>query len=85
MIFLYVYLYVLQDGIETNATASIRSSIKNLIDINSHIRMDKLITAIGWEYLRTKALVLDDGGQDLIQRQKGFQYINPTEDWFPGI
>lgn len=46
--------------------------------------MDKLITAIGWEYLRTKALVLEDGGQDLIQRQKGFQYINPTEDWFPG-
>ncbi|XP_050473723.1 lipoyltransferase 1, mitochondrial isoform X2 [Bombus huntii] len=74
-----------KDGIETNATASIRSSIKNLIDINSHIRMDKLITAIGWEYLRTKALVLDDGGQDLIQRQKGFQYINPTEDWFPGL
>lgn len=47
--------------------------------------MDKLITAIGWEYLRTKALVLEDGGQDLIQYQKGFQYINPTEDWFPGI
>ncbi|KAK9295966.1 hypothetical protein QLX08_009866 [Tetragonisca angustula] len=47
--------------------------------------MDKLITAIGWEYLRTKALVLEDGGQDLIQRQKGFQYINPTEDWFPGL
>lgn len=47
--------------------------------------MDKLITAIGWEYLRTKALVLEDGGENLIQRQKGFQFINPTEDWFPGI
>lgn len=46
--------------------------------------MDKLISAIGWEYLRTKALVLEDGGQELVQRQKGFQYVNPTEDWFPG-
>lgn len=74
-----------KDGIKTNATASTRSPIKNLIDVNSHIRMEKLINAIGWEYLRTKALVLEDGGQNLIQQQKGFQYINPTEDWFPGL
>ncbi|CAK9823180.1 Lipoyltransferase 1, mitochondrial [Anthophora retusa] len=74
-----------EDGIETNATASTRSPIKNLIDVNSHIKMDKLINAIGWEFLRTDALVLEDGGQDLIQRQKGFQFINPTEDWFPGL
>ncbi|XP_076755812.1 lipoyltransferase 1 isoform X2 [Xylocopa sonorina] len=74
-----------QNNIETNATTSMRSPIKNLIDVNRHIRMDKLITAVGWEYLRTKALVLEDGGQDLIQRQKGFQYINPTEEWFPGL
>ncbi|XP_076674957.1 lipoyltransferase 1 isoform X3 [Andrena cerasifolii] len=73
------------NGVETNATESTRSPIKNLIDVNSHICMDKLIDAIGWEYLRTKALVLEDGGQDLIQRQKGFQFINPTEDWFPGL
>lgn len=79
-----MYVYLLQNGIETNATASTRSPIKNLIDVNSHIRMDKLINALGWEFLRTKALVLEDGGQNLIQRQKGFQYINPTEDWFPG-
>ena len=74
-----------ENGIETDATASTRSPIKNLIDVNSHIRMDKLINAVGWEFLRTKALVLEDGGQNLIQRQKGFQYINPTEDWFPGL
>ncbi|XP_076674955.1 lipoyltransferase 1 isoform X1 [Andrena cerasifolii] len=74
-----------ENGVETNATESTRSPIKNLIDVNSHICMDKLIDAIGWEYLRTKALVLEDGGQDLIQRQKGFQFINPTEDWFPGL
>ncbi|KZC11943.1 Lipoyltransferase 1, mitochondrial [Dufourea novaeangliae] len=74
-----------EDGIETNATSSTRSPVKNLIDVNSHICMNKLINAVGWEYLRTKALVLEDGGQDFIQCQKGFQYINPTEDWFPGM
>ncbi|KAG7208808.1 hypothetical protein KM043_015000 [Ampulex compressa] len=74
-----------ENGITTNATASTRSPIKNLMDVNRHVRMDKLINAIGWEYLRTKALVLEDGGNELIQRQKGFQFINPTEDWFPGI
>ncbi|XP_076298922.1 lipoyltransferase 1 isoform X2 [Lasioglossum baleicum] len=74
-----------QDGIETNATVSTRSPVKNLIDVNSHICMDKLIDAIGWEYLRTKPLVLEDGGHDFIQQQKGFQFINPTEDWFPGL
>lgn len=74
-----------EDGIETNATVSTRSPVKNLIDVNSHICMDKLINAIGWEYLRTKPLILEDGGQDFIQQQKGFQFINPTEDWFPGL
>lgn len=82
-IYINVFI-VLQNDVETNATESTRSPIINLKDINSHICMDKLIDAIGWEYLRTKALVLEDGGQDLIQQQKGFQFINPTEDWFPG-
>lgn len=47
--------------------------------------MDKLLSAIGWEYLRTKALVLEDGRYDLVEQQKGFQFVNPTEDWFPGM
>lgn len=47
--------------------------------------MDKLLSAIGWEYLRTKALVLEDGRYDLVEQQKGFKFINPTEDWFPGM
>lgn len=45
--------------------------------------MLKLITAIGKEYMRTNAL-LEDGGNKLCQQQIGFQYVNPTEDWFPG-
>ncbi|KAL6265006.1 hypothetical protein P5V15_005098 [Pogonomyrmex californicus] len=74
-----------ENDIFTNATASIRSPIKNLVDINRDIRMDKLLSAIGWEYLRTKALVLEDGRYDLVEQQKGFKFINPTEAWFPGI
>lgn len=47
--------------------------------------MDKLISAIGWEYMRTKALVCEDGQYDLVRQQKGFQFIYPNEDWFPGV
>ncbi|XP_015171843.1 PREDICTED: lipoyltransferase 1, mitochondrial [Polistes dominula] len=74
-----------ETGIKTNATTSLRSPIKNLTEVNSEITIDKLVNAVGWEYLRTKPLVLEDGGSDHIQEQKGFQMINPTEDWYPGI
>ncbi|XP_066593587.1 lipoyl amidotransferase LIPT1, mitochondrial isoform X2 [Prorops nasuta] len=73
------------ENISTKATASIRSPIKNLRDINSQINVNGLLNALGWEFLRTKALVLEDGGHELIQQQKGFQMISPSEDWFPGI
>lgn len=69
----------------TNATESIRSPIKNLKEVNSHVKVDQLLSAIGWEYLRTKSLTAHDGGHKLVEKQKGFQMINPTEDWFPGI
>lgn len=72
-------------GIVTNATESVRSPIKNLAELNNHVNMEKLMETIGWEYLRTKALVIEDGGEELLQRQKGFQMINPSEDWFTGI
>ncbi|XP_051153315.1 lipoyltransferase 1, mitochondrial [Leptopilina boulardi] len=74
-----------ETGITTNATQSIRSPVKNLTEINHHVRIDKLLNAIGWEFLRTKSLVVEDGGYNLIQKQKGFQMINPSEGWFPGI
>ncbi|XP_012528925.1 lipoyltransferase 1, mitochondrial [Monomorium pharaonis] len=74
-----------ENAIVTNATTSTRSPITNLSDINQNIQMDKLLSAIGWEYLRTEALVLEDGRYDLVQQQKGFKFINPSEGWFPGI
>lgn len=58
--------------------------VKNLNEVNHHIQCDQLLNAVGWEYLRTKSLKLEDGGHKLIERQKGFQMINPTEEWFPG-
>lgn len=38
-----------------------------------------------YEFLRTNATELVDGGREQVMRQQGFQLINPTEKWFPGI
>lgn len=37
------------------------------------------------EFLRTTANELHDGGRHLMMKQRGFQLINPTEKWFPGL
>ena len=60
------------------------SHTKNLADNNDNINFERLLNAIGWEYLRTTALTLEDGGNELIGKQRGFQLINPTDQWFPG-
>lgn len=73
-----------QWDIKTNATKSIRTKIMNLCEENPNVSMDRLITAIGWEYLRTPAFTVRDGGMELANQQKGFQMINPTESWFKG-
>lgn len=69
----------------SKATASVRSPIKNLCDINRSINTSRLISAIGYEYLRTSATELTDGGAEQAMKQKGFQLVNPTDKWFPGI
>ncbi len=74
-----------QAEIVSNATKSVRSPIKNLTDVNRNVNIPQLISAIGYEYLRTHAVELNDEGQDLLQKQRGFQLINPTEKWFPGL
>lgn len=38
-----------------------------------------------YEFLRTSATELHDGGRHLMMKQRGFQLINPTEKWFPGL
>lgn len=47
--------------------------------------MQQLLTAVGYEFLRTPADKLCDGGRELVMQQRGFQLINPTEKWFPGL
>lgn len=43
------------------------------------------ILKISYEFLRTSATELNDGGRQLMMKQRGFQLINPTEKWFPGL
>ncbi|XP_063548433.1 lipoyl amidotransferase LIPT1, mitochondrial isoform X1 [Cydia strobilella] len=74
-----------EHGIQTNATASMPSPVANLSEVNNRVTVDALQTALGYEYMRTPALSLGDGGQNLISQQRGFQFVNPSEDWFPGL
>lgn len=69
----------------TKATPSVRSPCKNLVDVNHHVNFSQLLSAVGYEYLRTSATQLHDGGRHLMMKQRGFQLINPTEKWFPGL
>jgi lipoyltransferase 1 len=56
-----------------------------LADVNKNVTVQSLLTAIGYEFLRTPASKLTDGGRDHVMQQRGFQLINPTEKWFPGL
>lgn len=69
----------------SKATSSVRSPIKNLADVNKSVNVQQLLTAIGYEFLRTPAEKLADGGREHVMQQRGFQLINPTEKWFPGL
>lgn len=71
--------------IESRATASVPSPVKNLTDVNRHVNVAQLQTAVGYEFLRTAATVLEDGGRDLVMLQRGFNLINPTDKWYPGL
>lgn len=56
----------------------------NLVDENYHVTIKDVISAIGWEYLRTTPFSVKDGGKELASLQGGFHYVNPTNGWFPG-
>ncbi|XP_060537425.1 lipoyltransferase 1, mitochondrial-like isoform X2 [Cylas formicarius] len=57
----------------------------NLCEENTKVTIPLVMKAIGWEFMRTTALTMKDGGQELANKQNGFQMINPTENWFPGL
>lgn len=62
-----------------------RSPIRNLCDVNRSVNVPQLLSAVGYEFLRTSATELEDGGSIQTMKQRGFQLVNPTEKWFPGI
>jgi lipoyltransferase 1 len=74
-----------KEEIISKATASVPSPIKNLADVNKNVNVQSLLTAIGYEFLRTTPDKLLDGGREYVMQQRGFQLINPTEKWFPGL
>lgn len=78
-------LHKYEKGIISNATASTPAPTLNLREVCPDISMDKLIKSLGYEYLRTKPVSMEDGGDAQISKQRGFQTINPTDDWFPGL
>ncbi|KAL9871489.1 lipoyl amidotransferase LIPT1, mitochondrial-like [Glossina fuscipes fuscipes] len=57
------------------ATASKKSAIKNLCDVNSTVNIAQLLSAIGYEFLRTSATELEDGDNIQTIKQRGFQLI----------
>ncbi|KAH8277651.1 hypothetical protein KR018_003047 [Drosophila ironensis] len=69
----------------SRATASVPSPIRNLVDVNRTVNVSQLRSAVGYEYLRTTATALEDGGSAQTMKQRGFQLVNPTNKWFPGI
>ncbi|CAH0727485.1 unnamed protein product, partial [Brenthis ino] len=70
---------------ETKATVSTPSPVVNLADLDNKVTVENLQIAVGYEYLRTAALHLEDGGDRQISKQRGFQFVNPTDEWFPGL
>jgi len=72
------------EKIESKATQSVRSPVKNLKNQDSSINVDKVLASIGYEFLRTDGSG-KDGGEKQLQHQRGFQMLNPTNEWFPGL
>ncbi|XP_044765297.1 lipoyltransferase 1, mitochondrial-like [Coccinella septempunctata] len=72
-------------GIQQRNNEYENSKVMNLCEENPNVSVKKLVKAIGWEYMRTHASVVKDGGDQLANEQKGFQLVNPTDSWFPGI
>ncbi|ODM99978.1 Lipoyltransferase 1, mitochondrial [Orchesella cincta] len=72
------------DGLESKATKSVKSPVKNLKAANDDVTVENALASIGYEYLRTDSNG-NDGGEEQIQKQRGFQMVNPTNEWFPGL
>lgn len=57
----------------------------NLCEESPDVTTSSAMKAIGWEFLRTRASSIKDGGMELANQQNGFHLVNPTDSWFPGL
>lgn len=53
-------------------------------EANKEVSVEKVLSSIGYEFLRTTTSG-GDGGSETIEKQRGFQMVNPTNEWFPGL
>lgn len=67
---------VFQKNIETNATVSVPSDVLNLTQTNNKVSINRLMTAIGLQYLKAT--------DDKTIINQGFNYVTPDEHTFPG-
>jgi lipoyltransferase 1 len=72
------------DTIKSKATKSVRAPVKNLKSQDPSITVDSVLASIGYEFLRADTNG-QDGGEKQIKHQRGFQMVNPTNEWFPGL
>jgi len=52
--------------------------------IEGSITPEKVLSAVGWQFLQTQFHDNKTASTSKLQ-QNGFQLVNPSEDWFPGI
>jgi len=62
-------------GLESRATESVPAAVRNLAAGAPSVSMEKMVAAIGQLYLK----------QAGKQANRGFQMVNPTDEWFPGL
>lgn len=72
------------EGLVSRATKSIKSPVENLKNADPSVSVEKVLSAVGYEFLRTDNNG-NDGGKQTIEKQRGFQMVNPTNEWFPGL
>ena len=63
--------FVLQEGIESRATQSVRVPVKNLTAVSPNLNVSLLQEAVGWQFLRTNVLG-EDEGFEAASNQRGF-------------
>ncbi|XP_025830372.1 lipoyltransferase 1, mitochondrial-like [Agrilus planipennis] len=68
-----------------NSKQEFEKKMWNLNCENHKVTVSGMLSAVGWEFLRTDMVTLIDGGQEEANKQKGFHMVNPKEAWFPGI